>query len=168
MIRAARLDATIYEQIKTDKTALSQSMVVVVLSGVAGGLGNPSVSMPGPQNLAFAIICAFVSWLMWAWLIYLIGTKILPEPQTKTSVNELLRTIGFSSSPGILWVLGVFQPLAGIIGNVVGVWILCAIIIAVRQTLDYKSIGRAVGVCVIVWLIFILTMFLLAVIGLRA
>jgi len=35
---------------------------------------------------------------------------------------------------------------------VAGVWMLVAMIIAVRQALDYQSTLRAVGVCIIGWI----------------
>jgi hypothetical protein len=43
--------------------------------------------------------------------------------------------------------------LGTIIFVVCGIWMLVAMIIAVRQALDYKSTWRAVGVCFIGWLI---------------
>jgi hypothetical protein len=40
IIRAARLDANLHEEVEADKGALRQAMVVVVLSGVAAGIGS--------------------------------------------------------------------------------------------------------------------------------
>ena len=98
-------------------------------------------------------IAALIGWFIWAFVTYFVGTKILPEPQTKADYGELLRTIGFSSSPGVLRILGVI-PLLDIIINVAcGIWMLVAMVIAVRQALDYNSTWRAVGVCVIGWII---------------
>jgi uncharacterized membrane protein len=83
----------------------------------------------------------------------MIGTKILPEPQTKADLGELLRTIGFSSAPGIIRILGIIPGLGGTIFAVAGIWMLVAMIIAIRQALDYQSTWRAVGVCIIGWII---------------
>ncbi|MFO8048990.1 MAG: hypothetical protein R6U29_08155 [Desulfosudaceae bacterium] len=74
---------------------------------------------------------------------------MLPEPQTESSPGELLRTIGFSSAPGLIRVLAIIPGLATIVFLISGVWMLVAMIIAVRQALDYQSTPRAVGVCVI-------------------
>lgn len=87
---------------------------------------------------------------------YIIGTKLLPEPQTKADMGELLRTIGFSSSPGVLRIFGFIPFLGAIITFVSGIWMLVAMIIAVRQALDYKSTWRAIGVCVIGFIIYII------------
>ncbi|MCK5014919.1 MAG: hypothetical protein KAS66_13995, partial [Candidatus Omnitrophica bacterium] len=80
-------------------------------------------------------------------------TKFLPEAQTKADHGELLRTIGFSSSPGLIRVLGIIPIFTKLVFTVAGIWMLIAMVIAVRQALDYKSTGRAVGVCIIGWII---------------
>jgi hypothetical protein len=98
-------------------------------------------------------IIALIGWYVWAYLTYLIGTKLLPEPQTRADHGELLRTIGFSSSPGLIRVLGIIPGLAGVVFLVAYIWMLVAMVIAVRQALDYQSTLRAVGVCVIGWII---------------
>jgi hypothetical protein len=94
-----------------------------------------------------------VAWFIWAFMTYYIGTRLLPEPQTKADYGELLRTIGFSSSPGVLRVLGIIPMLGAIVNFMVGIWMLVAMVIAVRQALDYKSTWRAVGVCLIGWIV---------------
>ena len=151
IIRAAKLDVELYEEVEADKGAMGQAMGVVVLSGVAAGIG--SVGTSGIAGIFFGTIAALVGWYIWAYVTYFVGTKFLPEPQTKADHGELLRTIGFSSSPGILRVLGIIPFFYGIIFLITGIWMLVAMIIAVRQALDYKSTLRAVGVCVIGWII---------------
>lgn len=153
MIGAARLDVATYEEVEADTTALGQAMAVVVLASIAAGIG--SWRQLGVSGLLLGTVAALVGWFLWAGLTYLIGTKILPEPQTKTDLGELLRTIGFSSSPGLLRVLGVIPVLGGLISFAASVWMLVAMVIAVRQALDYRSTGRAVGVCLIGFLVYI-------------
>jgi hypothetical protein len=150
IIRAAKLDVHLYEEVEADKGAMGQAMVVVILSSIAGGIGTPAGL--GIGGILIGTIAALVAWYIWAFLTYLIGTKLLPEPQTKADVGELLRTIGFSSSPGFIRVLGIIPFLRGIVFLVAGVWMLVAMIIAVRQALDYQSTLRAVGVCMIGWI----------------
>jgi hypothetical protein len=99
------------------------------------------------------VLSSLVGWFIWALMTYLIGTKILPTPQTEATVGQLLRTIGFSSSPGLLRVLGGIPVLGPAILVVSSVWMLVAMVIAVRQALDYTSTGRAIGVCLIGWVI---------------
>ena len=130
---------------------MGQAMGVVVLSSIAGGIGTPAGV--GLSGILIGTIAALVAWYVWAFLTYLIGTKLLPETQTKADVGELLRTIGFSSSPGVIRVLGIIPFLRGLVFLVAGVWMLVAMIIAVRQALDYQSTLRAVGVCIIGWIV---------------
>ena len=151
MIRAAKLDVALYEEVEADKGAIGQAMGVVILSSVAAGIGT--ISATGIKGLIFGTIVALLGWFIWAFLTYFIGTRLLPEPQTKSDYGELLRTIGFSSSPGVLRVLAIIPMLGVILNFVIGIWMLVAMVIAVRQALDYKSTWRAVGVCLIGWIV---------------
>jgi len=152
IIRAAKLDVNLYEEVEADKTAMGQAMGVVVLSSIAAGVGG---GMPrgGFLGILIGTVLALVGWYVWAYVTYFIGTKFLPEPQTKADHGELLRTLGFSSSPGFIRVLGIIPGLRTVVFLVASVWMLVAMIIAVRQALDYESTLRAVGVCVIGWII---------------
>jgi hypothetical protein len=151
MIRAAKLDVNFYEQVEADKGALGQAMAVVVLSSIASGIG--SVGQAGVVGILTGTIIALVGWYVWAYLTYFIGTKFLAEPQTKADHGELLRTIGFSSSPGVIRILGIIPGLNAIVNLVAGIWMLVAMVVAVRQALDYSSTGRAIGVCIIGWIV---------------
>ena len=150
-IGAAKLDVKIYEEVEADRSALNQAMGVVILSSAAAGVGI--IGTAGVKGILIGTIVALIAWFVWAYLTYFIGTKILPEPQTKADLGELLRTIGFSSSPGIIRILGIIPGLGRIIFVVAGIWMLVAMIIAIRQALDYQSTWRAVGVCIIGWII---------------
>ncbi|MFO7990625.1 MAG: YIP1 family protein [Desulfotignum sp.] len=151
MIRAAKLDVNLYEEVEADKDAMGQAMGVVVLSSVAAGIGT--IGTTGIKGLVLGTIVALVGWFIWSFLTYYIGTRLLSEPQTQADYGELLRTIGFSSSPGVLRVLGIIPMLGNILNFICGIWMLVAMVIAVRQALDYKSTGRAVGVCLIGWIV---------------
>jgi hypothetical protein len=151
MIRAAKLDVHLYEEVEADKEATGQAMAVVFLSSVAAGVGT--ITTGGFGAILIGTIGSLVGWFVWAYLTYLIGTRLLPEPQTSADVGELLRTIGFSSSPGLIRVLGIVPMLGGLVFLIASIWMLIAMVIAVRQALDYQSTGRAVGVCIIGWVI---------------
>ena len=155
IIRAAKLDVHLYEEVEADREAMGQAMGVVLLSSVAAGLGT--ITRGGFAGIVPSILLgtlfALISWYVWACLTYYIGTKFLPEPQTKADLGELLRTIGFSSSPGLIRVLGVIPGLTRVVFPVASIWMLIAMVIAVRQALDYKSTLRASGVCLIGWIV---------------
>ncbi len=151
MIRAAKLDVHLYEEVEADTSAMGQAMGVVVLSSLAGGIGF--MQEAGLTGLLIGTGGSLLAWYVWAFLTYIIGTKLLPEPQTHADYGELLRTIGFSSAPGTIRVLAIIPGLGNIVNLLAGVWMLAAMVIAVRQALDYHSTYRAIGVCFIGWIV---------------
>jgi len=151
MIRAAKLDVNLYEEVEADKDAMYQAMGVVVLSSLATGVG--SIGNLGLSGVLLGTLAALGGWYIWAWLTYFIGTRFLAEPQTEADLGQLLRTTGFSSSPGLIRVLAIIPGLGTVVFSVASVWMLVTMVIAVRQALDYTSTFRAVGVCVIGWII---------------
>jgi len=153
ILRAAKLDVQLYDEVEADKSAMPQAMGVVVLSSIAAGIGGIGMGAAGPGSILIGIFAALVGWYVWAFLTYFIGTKVLPEPQTHADHGELLRTIGFSSSPGLIRILGIIPGLGAVVFSVASIWMLIAMVIAVRQALDYKSTWRALGVCIIGWVI---------------
>ncbi|MFQ5692697.1 MAG: YIP1 family protein [Nitrospinota bacterium] len=157
MFRAAKLDVDLYEEVEADQSATGQAVGVVVLSSLAAGLGAGAVS-----GIFLGTISALVGWYIWAFLTYWIGTRLLPEPQTEADVGQLLRTTGFSSAPGLIRILGIVPGLRGVVFVAAAIWMLVAMIIAVRQALDYRGTGRAVGVCAIGWLVQLLIFALFA------
>ena len=151
MIRAAKLDVHLYEEVEADRRSMGQAMGVVLLSSLAGGIGF--MQEAGLMGLVIGTVGSLLGWYVWALMTYLIGTKLLPEPQTHADHGELLRTIGFSSAPGLIRVFGIIPGLSGFVNLLAGVWMLVAMVIAVRQALDYQSTYRAIGVCLIGWII---------------
>ena len=148
--RACKLDISLYEEVEADKSATLQAALVVVLSSLAAGVGALSL---GASNFLMAPLLSLISWYIWAYLIYLIGAKLFPEPTTQTDHGELLRTIGFSSAPGLIRVFGFTPELMSITFIGAQIWMLVAMVIAVRQALDYKSTWRAIGVVLIGFLV---------------
>jgi hypothetical protein len=157
MLRASRLDRAAYEEIEHDTTATGQALGVVALSSVATGIGLAA----GIQGVLVGLAAGVLAWALWAALIYWIGAKMLPEPATRADWGELARTLGFASTPGILRVLGVVPVLGELVFLVTGLWMLVATIVAVRQALDYRSLPRAVGVCLIGWVAQVAVFYLL-------
>jgi hypothetical protein len=150
MIRAAKLDRELYEEVEADAGATSQALGVVVLASLAAGIGAAGGE---PVVIIASILSALLGWLLWAVLTWVIGAKLLPAPETNASFGQLLRTTGFSASPGILRVAGVIPLLGPFVMIATGVWMLAAMVVAVRQALDYTSTARAFAVCLIGWLV---------------
>ena len=149
LVGAAALDAAIYEEVEADERATMQATATVLLSSVAAGIGAIGFGGPAMANIAFASTVALLAWAAWALVTFEIGVRIMPQPQTRSNVGELLRTIGFATAPGCLRVLGVLPGVTIPVFVVTAVWMLAAMVVAVRQALDYDSTAQAVAVCVL-------------------
>jgi len=164
-IGAARLDATVYEEIEADAGALGQAMTVVAAAAVASGIGSSVSSDVAGPGIVFGILGALIGWFVWALTVYVIGAKAMPEPSTHADMGQLLRTTGFAAAPGVAGIVGVVPGIGGLLLLVVSLWQLAAMVIAVRQALDYTSTGRAVAVCVIGFVAQIAVIFAIALVG---
>lgn len=153
LVGAALLDRGMYEGIEADRGALSQAMATVVLSSLAAGIGASGWQGPRPAALVAIAVIALVTWVAWAVLMNQIGGRLLPTSETRTSTIELMRTIGFAASPGLLQVLGVFPRVTVFVFVVSWLWMFAATVVAVRQALDYTSTARALLVCALALLI---------------
>lgn len=156
LIGAAALDAVIYEEVERDPLATPQALAVVIASSVATGIGLGGAAPVSMARIGFVSVLALVGWMAWALLTFEIGTRLLPTAATRSSVGELLRTLGFAATPGLLQVLGVLPGVTLPVFVGTSIWMLLAMIVAVRQSLDFQSTARAVAVCVFAW-VFVLT-----------
>ena len=148
------MDASLYEEVEADRSATGAAMLVVVLSSLATGLGVGA--RQGVTGLVAGSVAALIGWFLWAGLTHLIGTRLLPTPDTVSTWGQVLRTTGFSAAPGLFRLFAFVPGVWGLlIYYVATVWMLVAFVVAVRQALDYRSTWRAVGVCLTGWLVFV-------------
>lgn len=149
VFRAIKLDPDLYEEVESDPSATWQAVGTVVLASLAAGIGGHlSGSLYG---LTLHTLITLVGWYIWAFLSFFIGTRMLPQSQTRADMGELLRCTGFSAAPGLLQVLGIIPGVGPVVRLVAWIWMLLAFVIAVRQALDYTGTGRAFAVCLIGW-----------------
>ena len=151
MLRAARLEAALYDEVKADRAAMGQAAVVVVISSVAAGLG--AYNRGGAQALLAAAVIALAGWFIWSLLLYVIGAKVLPEPGTSSDFPAMLRAAGFAAAPGAIRVFGLLPGIDGLVFLVAALWMIAAMIMAVRQALSYSSTWRAAAVAALGWVI---------------
>jgi hypothetical protein len=149
MLGAAKLDVETYEEVEADQDATTQAAVVVGIVALASAIGGAQQGAPGMLG---GLVVAFLGWLLWSGITYLIGDKLLGGTATW---GELLRTIGFAQAPGVLYVLGVIPGIGGLVRLVVAIWLLVAGIVAIRQALDFST-GKAIGTAVLGWLALVL------------
>ncbi len=157
MIRAAKLDSHLYEEVEADRTANWQAFQVVLMVSLAIGVGAaistiwaddpPSIFWP----FLVLVVAHILAWMVWACLTWILGTMIFKGPETSATYDELLRTIGFAHAPLILGFLIFIPGLGVLLYYAAGIWALIAAVIAVRQALDFST-GRAIGPCVLGWI----------------
>ncbi len=156
LLGSARLNAQSYEEVESDTHANLQAVGIVVLSSLAAALGTRTTNL---TSIGALLVVALASWVLWVLLTLLIGTQLLPGNSTRSDFGQLLRTTGFSATPGVFRVFGIVPVIGWAIFLAATVWMLFSFVVAVRQALDYSSTGRALAVCLLGWLIHGLLLF---------
>ncbi len=144
---AVTLDAGMYEDIEASRSVTWQAVATVVLSSIATGLGATAWFNMTWRSVLFVSAVALVTWVAWAVLMFQIGTRVLPAPETRTDLGELLRTTGFAAAPGVLQALALLPSIATPTVIATTIWMFAAMVVAVKHALDYASIARAIAVC---------------------
>jgi len=147
MIGAMQADVKTLTEIENDPTAFTQAITVIVIAGVASLIGN--IFRIGIGGGIFKLVVSLVEYALFSLLVFLIGTKVMPEPATKADFNETFRVVGFAAAPGVLNVLAIVPFLGPLISLLIAIWSLVIGVIAVREVLDYSNTGRAIIVCLI-------------------
>jgi hypothetical protein len=174
VVGAMKLDPNAFEDVERDTTAIGQSVAVIVLAAVAAGIGG--IWAGGLRGIVSSAVLSLIGFLLWSLIIWAVGTKLMPEPATKADFAETFRVLGFAAAPGlagVLTIIGIIPILGWILAFLIWVliwlWQCAAMVVAVRQVLDYSTTGKAVIVVLIAFVAnFILTMLILApILGMR-
>ena len=161
LYRAVILDSELYEEVEADKTLTRQALMTVALVAMIEGIFSLGAQNQGLLiGLSQSILGSITRWVMWAFFIAFVGTRILPEPETESNTGELLRTLGFAYAPGVFYVFASLPIIGSIVQLLVPLWQLAAMVVAVRQALDFSSTTRAIGVCVVAFFLMVLTLVL--------
>lgn len=147
MVGAMRADVATFEEIERDPSAIGQAVTVIVLAGVAALIGN--IFRHGIAAGVSNLVIALVGYAIWALLVVVIGTKLMPEPSTRADFQEGFRVVAFAAAPGVFNVLAIIPFLGVVISFVISLWSLVVMVVAVRTVLDYTSTARAIVVCLI-------------------
>jgi hypothetical protein len=147
VVGAMKLDVNTFEEIERDQTAMGQAVGVIALAAVSAGIGN--VWYGGLSGIVSGVVVQLIGYVVWAAIVWIVGTKVMPDPETKADFPETFRVVGFAASPGVLGIVTIIPILGWLL--MVGIWLWCiaAMVIAVKAVLDYSNIGKAVIVVVI-------------------
>lgn len=165
MMGAAQADVKTFSEIEADPNAFGQAVTVIVIAGVASLIGN--IFRGGIVAGVIGLVGSLVGYALFSLLVFIIGTKMMPEPTTKADFNETFRTVGFAASPGVLNVLAIIPFLGPLIALLIALWSLVIGVIAVREVLDYSNTGRAIIVCLIAFVacLIVYSLILLPILG---
>jgi Yip1 domain len=147
VVGATLLDGSVYEDVEADRRAALQATAVVLLASLAPVVGFSGIVGFQSDALLRVAALSIVTWVAWAVLTFQIGTRLFPEPQTRTSLGELLRTTGFAAAPGLLQVFAVLPGMMMPVFVGTWIWMIAAMVVGVKHALDYTSTRRALLVC---------------------
>ena len=150
VFRSIKIDPDVYDEVQKDKNATLSAAIVVVISSLAAGIAAKQL---GANSFILAPILSLLSWFVWAYIVYFVGVKLFPDSRTKTTQFSLLRAIGFSSAPGIIRIFAFNEGLMVVTFIGSAFWMLACMVVAVRETLNYKSLWKAFGVVIISWFV---------------
>ncbi len=155
MLGAARLDVGTYEEVEKDGRATIQALIVVIvvtIASVVGELLGGGEDFDLVNSLVIGIIRGVVSWAVWALITWIVGVTILKTEATEADWGQLARCTGFAQTPGLLNVFSFVPAVGGLISMVAFLWTFAAMVVGVRQSLDYTSTWRAFTVNLIAFI----------------
>lgn len=162
MMGAARLNVHTFEEVENDQSATSQAMLVVIIVSIAAAIGGLLAFGGNPvTGLIFGVIRGLLGWALWALVTYFVGTTIFKTEATHANWGQVARGTGFAQTPGVLQIFAFIPFLGGLIALAASIWQLVAMVIAVRQALDYESTWRAIGVVVVGFIIVIIPLIII-------
>jgi hypothetical protein len=161
MVGAMQADVKTFTEIEADPSAFGQAVTVIAIAGVAALIGN--IFRSGIVAGVFAVVASLLGYALFSAMVFVIGTKVMPEPATNADFNQTFRVVGFAAAPGVFNILAIIPFLGPLISLLVWLWSLVVAVVAVREVLDYSNTGRAIIVCLIaavicfiVWMIVML------------
>ena len=138
-----------------DGRATIQALIVVIVvtvASVVGELLGGGEDFDVVNALVIGIIRGVVSWAVWALITWIVGVTILKTEETEADWGQLARCTGFAQTPGLLHVFSFVPAVGGLISLVAFVWTFVAMVVGVRQSLDYTSTLRAFAVILIAFI----------------
>lgn len=146
IIRAIQFDPQVYSEAASDKAALFQTVILVILSSLATGVGGASGY---PEKIPYMVIKALIAWMVWIAIIYIAGAKLIPKPTPKPGIGAVFRVCALASAPGLLRILSYLPPFSVIATAGAILWMFGTTAVAVQQVFRYRSLLPAVGISIV-------------------
>lgn len=151
MLGAARLDSHTYEDVERDRGATLQALAIVIMVTIASLVGEllSGEEIDVVRSVIAGVVLGVIGWALWALVTYIIGATICKTADTEANWGQLARCTGFAQTPGLFNVLSFIPVVGGLIVLVAFIWSVAAMVVGVRQALDYTSTLRAFFVVVV-------------------
>lgn len=151
MLGAARLDSHTYEDVERDRGATVQALAIVIMVTIASLVGEllSGEEIDVVRSVVAGVVLGVIGWALWALVTYIIGATICKTADTEANWGQLARCTGFAQTPGLFNVLSFIPVVGGLIVLVAFIWSVAAMVVGVRQALDYTSTLRAFFVVVV-------------------
>ena len=157
MLGAALLRPNTFEEVEDDSGATIQAMVVVIMVAVFTGVATFLSEYAGFFDAVInGVFIGILNWAIWALVTMVVGTTILKGPDTSADWGELARVTGFAQTPGLLNMFTFIYAVEFYVWVAASLWQFAAMVVAVRQALDYTSIWRAFFVVLISYIFVLL------------
>ena len=159
IIRAIKLDKTLYHEVKPDESLTNEAIMVIaaalILTQIGSFLGNLISGVGFGSSLLILIIglvLGAVGWGVFIFVAHYAGTKFFGG---NAALKEMLRSLGYAQGPALLGVFGFIPVVGWLVAWVGSVLALITSVIAVRETLGVDTV-KAIITCVIAWVAMII------------
>jgi hypothetical protein len=149
IVRAIRLDWTVFGEIAKDRNALKEAAIIVAIVTFLSAIGTGIAAKSFGAFFGAWIASIVVGWIGWAIITYFVGTTLF---KVDTDIPEMLRVLGYANAPLLLGLLRVIPCVGWAFPLIGGLLALVAGVLAVREAMDFDT-SNAIVTVIIGWII---------------
>jgi hypothetical protein len=149
IVRAIRLDWTVFGEIAKDRDALKEAAIIVAIVTFLSAVGTGIAARSFGAFAGAWIAGILIGWIGWAIITYFVGTALF---KGETDIPEMLRVLGYASAPNLLGLLSFIHCVGWLFPLIGGLLALVAGVIAIREAMDFDT-GNAIVTVIIGWII---------------
>ncbi|MCL5257164.1 MAG: YIP1 family protein [Chloroflexi bacterium] len=159
MWRAIKLDSRLFREVADNPSLTGEGALVAVIVALISSIGVVSFHPSAAVTYVTTVINSLLlGWVLWSVVAYFIGAKLFGG---RSSIVEMLRTLGYANSPRLIGVLG-FIPCIGWIFSLAGsILSLIAGIIAIRESMEFDT-SKAIVTAIIGFILFVVVSAIIA------
>ena len=149
IVRAIRLDWTVFGEIAKDRDALKEAAIIVAVVTFLSAVGTGIAAGSFGAFFGDWIAGIAVGWIGWAIITYFVGTALY---KGETDIPEMLRVLGYANAPILLGLLSFIPCVGWLFPLIGGLLALVAGVIAIREAMDFDT-SNAIITVIIGWIV---------------